>query len=70
MSERRGTALIVSTKNEMRYLHHYYAFKSLTVRVPTGVLVVPEARTLTGDGAPDLHYAAPFSSYPALIYLV
>ena len=55
VSERRGATLIVSTKNELHYIHHHYAFESLTVRVPTGVEVVKEPRTLTGDGAPDLH---------------
>ena len=39
----------------MRYIHHHYAFTSVTVRVPPGVEVVKEPRTLTGDGAPDLH---------------
>jgi hypothetical protein len=51
----RGPILVVSTKNEMRYIHHHYAFASLAVRVPPGVEVVKEPRTLTGDGAPDLH---------------
>ena len=55
VSVQRGPILVVSTKNEMRYIHHHYAFASVTVRVPPGVEVVKEQRTLTGDGAPDLH---------------
>jgi hypothetical protein len=55
VSVQRGPTLVVSTKNEMRYIHHHYAFASLAVRVPPGVDVVKEPRTLTGNGAPDLH---------------
>lgn len=55
VSERRGSTLIVSTKNEMAYIHHHYAFTSVTVRVPPDIEVVREKRELTGDGAPDLH---------------
>ena len=55
VSARRGPILIISTKNEMRYIHHHYAFASVAVRVPPGIEVVKEPRTLTGDGAPDLH---------------
>jgi len=55
VSVRRGPILVVSTKNEMRYIHHHYGLASLAVRVPPGVEVVREQRTLTGDGAPDLH---------------
>ena len=54
VSVRRGSTLIVSTKNEMAYIHHHYAFERLTIGVPKGVEVVKEPRTLTGDGAPDL----------------
>jgi hypothetical protein len=55
VSVQRGPILVVSTKNEMRYIHHHYAFASVSVRVPPGVEVVKEPRTLTGEGAPDLH---------------
>ena len=54
VSVQRGSVLVVSTKNEMRYIHHHYAFASVAVRVPPGVEVVKEQRTLTGDGAADL----------------
>jgi hypothetical protein len=55
VSERRGPVLVVSTKNEMRYIHHHYHLASVAVRVPPGVEVVKEKRELTGDGKPDLH---------------
>ena len=54
VSVQRGSVLVVSTKNEMRYIHHHYAFASVAVRVPPGVEVVKEQRALTGDGAADL----------------
>ena len=54
VSKRRGAVLIVSTKNEMRYIHRHYAFASVAVRVAPGVEVVRERRELTGNGAPDL----------------
>ena len=54
VSSQRGPLLIVSTKNEMRHIHHQYIFDRVTVRVPPGIEVVKEPRTLTGDGAPDL----------------
>jgi len=55
VSLQRGPILVVSTTHEMRYIHHHYAFASLVLRVPPGVEVIKEPRTLTGDGAPDLH---------------
>jgi hypothetical protein len=54
VSARKGSVLVVSTRNELRHIHHRYAFTSLTVRVPIGVAVVKERRQLTHDGAPDL----------------
>jgi hypothetical protein len=54
VSLQRGPILVVSTTHEMRYIHHHYAFASLVLRVPPGVEVIKEPRTLTGDGAPDL----------------
>jgi hypothetical protein len=54
VSVRRGHDLIVSTKNEIEYIHHGYTLEDLTVAVPPGIEVVREPRTLTGSGAPDL----------------
>jgi hypothetical protein len=49
-----GDVLIISTKNEISYIHHHYILNSLELRVPEGIEVVRESRTLNGDGQPDL----------------
>lgn len=49
-----GTDLVVSTKNEIGYLHHQYFLDSLIVVLPPDVEIVLEARKLTGSGKPDL----------------
>lgn len=46
--------LVISTVNEIRYIHHGYQLEQLVITVPAGVEVVREARHLSGDGAPDL----------------
>ena len=53
-ARRHGAVLVISTKNEIDYIHHHYALDALHVRVPTGAEVVCQERTLNGDGAPDL----------------
>jgi len=59
VSARHGDVLVVSSRNEIHYIHHHYAFQSLKLRVPTGVKVVRERRELTGDGGPDLRPPGP-----------
>jgi hypothetical protein len=54
VSARFGDVLVISTKGEMRYIHHHYALSSLALRIPAGVEVIREPRELTGDGRPDL----------------
>jgi hypothetical protein len=54
-----GDVLVLSSKNEMAFVHHAYDLHSLVVSVPTGVQVVPVPRELSGDGAPDLSPPAP-----------
>ncbi len=49
-----GPTLVVSTENEIRYIHHDYRLGSLAISVPQGVEVIKENRELTGEGAPDL----------------
>jgi hypothetical protein len=51
---RYGEALIISSKNEIHYIHHHYILQSVVLRGPAGVEVVREPRKLTGDDAPDL----------------
>jgi hypothetical protein len=49
-----GPTLVVSTEQEMAYIHHYYHLGSLSISVPEGVTVIKENRKLTGEPAPDL----------------
>jgi len=49
-----GKTLVISTVNEIEYIHHGYQLEQLVITVPTGVEVVREVRQLSGDGAPDL----------------
>ena len=46
--------LVISTKNEIRYIHHSYYFDSLVLSVPADVKVVPVTREPAESGAPDL----------------
>ena len=49
-----GPTLLISTENEISYIHHYYHLGSLSITVPPGVKVIKENRKLTGQGQPDL----------------
>jgi hypothetical protein len=53
-SRHRGSKLIVSTVNEISYIHHLYYLTDLVITVPEGVAIVLVPRTLDGDGDPDL----------------
>ena len=46
--------LVISTKNEIRYIHHSYYLDTLVLSVPIDVKVVPEKREPSENGAPDL----------------
>jgi hypothetical protein len=59
VSAQHGEVLVISTKNEIHYIHHGYFLQSIVLRVPAGVEVVRERRELTGDGAPDLSEPRP-----------
>ncbi|HSB63847.1 MAG TPA: hypothetical protein VLJ18_06755, partial [Thermoanaerobaculia bacterium] len=54
VARRFGATLVISTKNEIQYIHHRYTLENLHVDVPPGIAVVREPRILSGDGAPDL----------------
>jgi hypothetical protein len=54
VSAKHSATLVISTTQEIHYIHHTYFLQSLTLRVPPGVEVVREARELTGDGEPHL----------------
>ncbi len=54
VGKRFGDVLVISTKSEIFYIHHHYALQDLNIRVPKGVVVVKEKRTLNGEIVPDL----------------
>jgi len=49
-----GSTLIISSKNEIGYIHHHYTLEQIHLTLPKGVRLVRETRKLTGDGAPNL----------------
>jgi hypothetical protein len=53
-AKRFANDLVISTENEMQYIHHYYYLDNLVVRAPDGIAVQKVGRILTGDGSPDL----------------
>jgi hypothetical protein len=50
--------LVISTFNEIHYIHHSYYLDDLVISVPSGVEVIREAREPSGDGAADLREPA------------
>jgi hypothetical protein len=54
VAKRYGHVLVISTENEIRYIHHGYSLDELAITVPAGVTVQRADRELTGDGRPDL----------------
>jgi hypothetical protein len=54
VAERFGDVLVISSKNEMSYIHHHYVLEDVKVSAPAGVEVVRARRELSGQGAPDL----------------
>jgi len=53
-AQRYGDTLVISSSNEIEYLHHLYYFDELKIIVPEKVIVKLENRTLSGDGRADL----------------
>ena len=54
VARRYGNVLVISSKNEIRYIHHHYALEELRLRVPPGVEVLRQPRQLSESGDPDL----------------
>jgi hypothetical protein len=54
VSERHGDILVISSKNEVRYIHHFYALRDLRIRIPPGIEVICQERELTGEAGPEL----------------
>ena len=57
-----GQTLVISTGNEIHYIHHSYYLDDLVIDVPSGTEVIFEVRQPTGDGAPDLREPSPAST--------
>ncbi len=53
-AQRYGDILVVSSFNEIAYIHHLYYFDKLEIIAPQGVRVKLINRTLSGNGSPDL----------------
>jgi hypothetical protein len=49
-----GSVLVISTQNEISFMHHQYHLDAIALGVPEGVLVRRVPRQLSGEGAPDL----------------
>jgi hypothetical protein len=49
-----GDVLVISTFNEIRFMHHAYRLRELELSVPMGVEVKLQKRELSGDGKADL----------------
>ena len=53
-SKRHGNSLVISTQNEMAYIHHHYDLCDIEIAVPAGVTIAKETRQLSEQGGPDL----------------
>jgi hypothetical protein len=54
VSAQFGDTLVISSKNEVLYIHHRYVLAKLEISVPPNILVTLVPRQLNGNGAPDL----------------
>jgi hypothetical protein len=54
VGKRHQDVLVISSKNEIQYIHHGYSLDSLELSVPDGVKVIPVARQLSENGQADL----------------
>jgi hypothetical protein len=59
VAEAHGPLLVISSKNEIQYIHHGYRLREIKIRLPAGCEVVREKRELTGDGSPNLAIPLP-----------
>jgi len=53
-SKKFGSPLVISTFNEMAYIHHHYYLHKIVLSTPPGVKVIKQNRSPSGEGAPDL----------------
>lgn len=55
VGKRYGENLVISSKNEIQYIHHYYVLDHVVLILPEGVDFKLAPRELNGDGEPDLN---------------
>jgi len=53
-AKRYGDTLVVSSSNEIEYIHHLYYLDKLKVTAPKGIAVKLTNRMLSGEGKADL----------------
>ena len=51
---RSGTTVVISSKNEIDYIHHHYLIADIVLRLPPSIELVRHTRTLSGSGEADL----------------
>ena len=54
VASRFGATLVISSKNEIGYIHHHYVIADIVLQLPASVELVRQARNLSGSGEPDL----------------
>ncbi len=52
--KRFGNILVISSVNEIQYIHHYYYFDKLLIRKPGKLVIQLENRNLNGNGKENL----------------
>jgi hypothetical protein len=55
-----GELLLISSKNEIDYVHHLYYLDEIIIELPEALRLRLEGKRLNGNGAPDLSEPAPF----------
>ncbi len=53
-AKRFGSTLVISTRNEIGYIHHHYTVAGIGLQLPPSVELVRQMRVLTGSGEADL----------------
>ncbi len=54
VTSRFGATLVISSRNEIGYIHHHYVIADIVLQLPASVELVRQARNLSGSGEPDL----------------
>lgn len=54
VAQKFGKTLVISSSNEVSYIHHQYRLGSIELVVPAGVAVSLVPREASGSGEPDL----------------